>query len=301
MKPLARPVPALRHARTWPPRGGRDVRDGWWLTGLGQAEQLRWTRAAEWYGQPSSIGHAGRGHVACRLGRTGTVLAFSGGRPSDPHCVAFVNGQPRAVTVANSNSLPVARAFGGGCGLPDGTMLIYGGWHQNGRSFSNVWAAYAGDKATDFVARLSAGSERTNEEEEEEDDDDMERRFLPLLARLGGSQVELRQLLGLMGGRPFVRLQEGDDDSEDEDDEEQEEDEEVERGEQDRIGQDTGDEGEAHEADGDAVEQAFADEHVDLEQAFRFAEEAAEQEEEEAEEEGEEEETDDEEEGLRSL
>jgi len=239
-----------------PPRGGRDVRDGWWLTGLQQDEQLQWTRAAEWSDQPTSIGHAGRGHVACRLGRTGTVLAFSGGKPPDPHCVAFIDGRPRAVTLASGSSSPMARAFGGGCSLPDGTVLIYGGWHLNGRTFSDVWAGYAGDKATDFVARLPASTE--NVQNDEEDDDEMDRRFLPLLARLGGgSQAELRQLLGIMRGQPFIRLRDGADDSGNEEASEDEDDED-DGGDDDRP-QDIGEESEDMPAVGDYAREAAED------------------------------------------
>jgi len=163
--------------------------------------------------------------------------------------------------------------------LPDGTVLIYGGWHPHGRTFSDVWAAYAGDKATDFVARLPARHQQMQGEEEEEDDEDeMDRRFHPLLAQLrGGNQAELRrQLLGIMTGQPFTRLRQGgedsgdeDEDEEDEDEEEDEEEEEEEvveghQGEQPR--QDTGAASAALQLDDDALEQAFAEGCVGLTQ-----------------------------------
>jgi len=50
----------------------------------------------------------------------------------------------------------MSRAFGGGCALPDGTLIFFGGWHLHGITFDDVWAAYVGDKVTDFFAKLMA-------------------------------------------------------------------------------------------------------------------------------------------------
>lgn len=130
-----------------PPRGGEDFSTAYWLHGLENASGLRFTEA--------SAGANGRGHTACLMAGTGTVLAFGGGRPPTRDMAAYLEGKPQPLeNRATAGNTPSARAFGGGCGLPDGTVLVYGGWHPRGGTFGDFWAAHAGAAQTKFFAQL---------------------------------------------------------------------------------------------------------------------------------------------------
>ncbi|CAE8697163.1 unnamed protein product, partial [Polarella glacialis] len=142
---------------------------------------------------------------------------------------------------------PPPRAFGGGCALSGGVLLIYGGWHPRGGTYSDVWAASLDDAGrssffsqlpttasrAEFHTRGVVGEDDEDEDEDEEDEDEEdededeedEDGELPLLLR--------RRLLGLINEEvptmnPALDDSEEDqealdameDDSDDEDDEE---------------------------------------------------------------------------------
>merc|ERR1719204_951582 len=87
--------------------------------------------------------------------------------------------------------------------------MIYGGWMPRGGTFSDVWAAHIGDKATDFMARLAEQAPQDSSEQDFDDDNDQE------------METRLRHILGLLQGRGLsglhVRMQ-GQEDSDDDDD-----------------------------------------------------------------------------------
>mmetsp|Transcript_38576 Transcript_38576/g.110821 ORF Transcript_38576/g.110821 Transcript_38576/m.110821 type:complete len:620 (-) Transcript_38576:197-2056(-) len=199
-----------------PPRGGQDVSDAWWLESL-HGGRLRWAPASDWERDPQISRSVGRGHKAFRIGRTGTVVTFSGGLRPDRSAVAFVDGKPRLVDMRGP---PPGRALGGGCTLADGTLIIYGGWLPRGPTFNDVWAGHIGDQETEFTARLSAARAQ-NPPDDEGDEDDMlmglDRR---LLLQLRGEPAHLQQLMSLVQGA-FGREIRGGHDEEDDDEEEE--------------------------------------------------------------------------------
>lgn len=156
-----------------PPRGGHDVTDSWWLSGLESGGPFKWTRAPQGDGRPIA---AGRGHVACRLDGTGTVLTVGGGLPPRNMCVAFdvakgglrYGGESHIVEM-EMHSVPSPRAFGGGCALPGGSLLIYGGWHPRLGTFGDVWIGHVGSTETELFKQVP----ETVDEETEPQDDDM--------------------------------------------------------------------------------------------------------------------------------
>jgi len=141
-----------------PPRGGHDLTDSWWLSGLTNGGPFRWTRAPQGHGNPIA---AGRGHVACRLDGTGTVLTIGGGLPPRNMCVAFdlakggltFGGECHVVECATA-ACPRPRAFGAGCALPGGSVLVYGGWHPSGGTFSDFWLGHADRAETELFKEL---------------------------------------------------------------------------------------------------------------------------------------------------
>jgi len=131
-----------------PPRGGHDLRDSFWLCGLEDA-RLHWEL------KDDAVPGAGRGHVACRISSTDTVFLFGGGLFPHQHCSALSDGRSAWVDTAHCGTLPEGRGFGGGCCLPDGTVLIYGGWHRRGGTYRDFWAANVGESKTSFFSKLT--------------------------------------------------------------------------------------------------------------------------------------------------
>lgn len=170
-----------------PPRGGRDLTDSWWLSDLKHGGPFKWTRAPKDDGRPVA---AGRGHVACRLDGTGTVLTVGGGLPPRNMCVAFdsakggrLYGGDCHIVEMERQAAPLPRAFGGGCALPGGSVLIYGGWHPRFGTFGDVWIGHAGSAETELFKQVpeTAVQEAQTEdndiwqsEDEEDDSDDLD-------------------------------------------------------------------------------------------------------------------------------
>eukprot|EP00747_Dinoflagellata_sp_TGD_P179153 gnl/TRDRNA2_/TRDRNA2_29471_c0_seq1.p1 gnl/TRDRNA2_/TRDRNA2_29471_c0~~gnl/TRDRNA2_/TRDRNA2_29471_c0_seq1.p1 ORF type:complete len:559 (-),score=62.83 gnl/TRDRNA2_/TRDRNA2_29471_c0_seq1:132-1760(-) len=130
-----------------PPRGGDDLADGYFL----DPETRSWERV-------HASTFRGRGHLAFRLGSS--VISISGGKvPKLKASVLVVRDSSTTLTdetKAAGLSLPKPRAFGGGCALPDGTLLLYGGWHPFMGTFSDVWVAHVDGCPTSFCAQLCA-------------------------------------------------------------------------------------------------------------------------------------------------
>lgn len=130
-----------------PPRGGEDVRDAFWL----DPSNFRWALAR-------GVSARGRGHVAFRLGTT--VVTYGGGNVPTAGASSVANGGRRVVDrveVRSSmagGSLPQPRSFGGACSLPDGTLMMYGGWHPLLGTFSDVWVGHIDGATTGFCASL---------------------------------------------------------------------------------------------------------------------------------------------------
>merc|ERR1711862_879342 len=49
---------------------------------------------------------------------------------------------------------PRGRAFGGGCTLEDGSLLLYGGWHPFLGTYNDIWLGHAAGCPTKYSARL---------------------------------------------------------------------------------------------------------------------------------------------------
>ncbi|CAJ1427662.1 unnamed protein product [Effrenium voratum] len=170
-----------------PPRGGRDLQDAFWLRlrggldldGLG----LRWA--------PAAVPGAGRGHVAARLAGTSTVVFLGGGKPP----------LPQARSTGGDLEAP-GRAFGGGCSLPMGCVLVYGGWHPSRGTFGDIWAAGVDDLArnSEFFQALPLGN-ATQEHLEDSDGEDPALPFNAALRRF----IRQRELEGR--GAAAERLQ----------------------------------------------------------------------------------------------
>eukprot|EP00930_Biecheleria_cincta_P027071 TRINITY_DN19020_c0_g1_i1.p1 TRINITY_DN19020_c0_g1~~TRINITY_DN19020_c0_g1_i1.p1 ORF type:complete len:299 (+),score=50.13 TRINITY_DN19020_c0_g1_i1:267-1163(+) len=170
-----------------PPRGGRDLTDSWWLSGLESGGPFKWTRAPNDAGRPVA---AGRGHVACRLDGTGTILTVGGGLPPRNMCVAFdaakgglAYGGDCHVVEMERQAAPYPRAFGGGCALPGGSVLIYGGWHPRFGTFRDVWIGHVGSAETELFKQvpeiavqetLPQDDDIWQAENEEDDSDDLD-------------------------------------------------------------------------------------------------------------------------------
>ena len=177
-----------------PPRGGQDCAGAYWLTGLGgkkaekykeheagndmdgfesnfEGVQFRWS-------QVSSEVLGGRGHVAMRLSGTSTVVRVGGGkRPSAPlgQAASAVDchshfGSRNLQLSSTSNAQPVPRAFGGGCALPDGLILVYGGWHPSQGTWSDIWAGCFDEvgRTSTFFQQLPVGQPVEPESSDEE-------------------------------------------------------------------------------------------------------------------------------------
>ena len=194
-----------------PPRGGLD-HTGWefWLRGL-EGAKLRW------HAERSAVDHlGGRGHVAVRLSGTDTVVLLGGGKPPLQRACAVSSWAPNPGTLGRDRLLtttakgPTARAFGGGCALPDGLAMIYGGWHPCRGTFSDVWVACFDDigRASPFFQQLPVPAAVPDEPEDPEDSaDDM------------AFNLVIRRLFGQTEGQEMPTYHGQDDDSEDSEEE----------------------------------------------------------------------------------
>lgn len=139
-----------------PPRGGTDLSDASWLD----------PRTFTW--EPAAAGSSllGRGHVAVDL--CGTAALVGGGRSPSLQCTAFSAGirlesgcgrwDVEALTGVAGASLPQPRVFGGGCTLPDGTLLMFGGWHPWRGTSDELWAAHVDGCVTPFCSSICDGA-----------------------------------------------------------------------------------------------------------------------------------------------
>lgn len=179
-----------------PPRGGHDfVASKYWLLGL-EGANFRWEHDA-------NMEHlGGRGHVAVRLSGTSTTVVMGGGRPPLHRACAVSTG----VTSRCERLLqpvgkgPAARAFGGGCALPDGLAFVYGGWHPCKGTFADVWVACFDDigRNSAFFQQLPASAPGDPEEPDEADSaDDM------------AFNLVIRRLFGQMEGMEGMEDMEG--------------------------------------------------------------------------------------------
>lgn len=169
-----------------PPRGGGDLGDAFWMTNLRGAMSFEWVSSTIATAPPAV---PGRGHVGCRLAGTDCVVAVGGGRPPQGQIACFVKGEPHTVERPGAIG-PSPRAFGGGCCLADGTVVLYGGWHPRGGTFGDIWAGrITGDTLgrEDFFAKLPEQSEETQQSHEEDDSSEDGEDAMPLaLGRLFG-------------------------------------------------------------------------------------------------------------------
>lgn len=139
-----------------PTVSGQDLPSAGWIVGLEDAD-LRWVDRFRDNLVP------GRGHVACRLPGTNTVLAVGGGsRPGSRQAVAFQEGrQPRAA------SQSMVRIMGGGCAFADGLLLVHGGFNSRRDTHpGDVWVAKVAGTTSDFFDKLPDRDEAAQEEEQ---------------------------------------------------------------------------------------------------------------------------------------
>ena len=161
-----------------PPRGGSDFSDpdvgAYWLVGLDGSSPFRWKRHHLTAEVP------GRGHVAAKLSGTDTVVLVSGGRLPRPQSVALASSHQ---TQLEQRGQPAPRAFGGGCPLPNGMILVYGGWHPRGGTYSSFWAACVDEvgSKTEFFQKLEESAEP---EVQNEESDDESMFSIPLMLRM---------------------------------------------------------------------------------------------------------------------
>merc|ERR1712217_970259 len=55
---------------------------------------------------------------------------------------------------ASDSGVPMPRILGGGCALPDGTIILYGGWRPVLGTFDDMWAARVDGVVTPFCTPL---------------------------------------------------------------------------------------------------------------------------------------------------
>lgn len=168
-----------------PPRGGQDLTSpesgAYWLLGLDGLAHFRWKRQPLTSEAP--LVH-GRGHVAVPLSGTDTVVLVSGGRAPTPHCTAFSSSHQTWMENVPGRSHPSPRAFGGGCALPNGMLMVYGGWNPRQGTYNCFWAACVDEvgSKTDFFQKLA---EAPQEPEVENDDSDEDSMFsIPMMLRM---------------------------------------------------------------------------------------------------------------------
>ena len=154
-----------------PPRGGQDLSGvdcgATWLLGLDGFPQFRWKR------QALACEVHGRGHVAARLSGTDTVVLVSGGRSPSSHCTAIASTHQARMESMGHSVAPVAVAFGGGCSLPNGMILVYGGWNPRHGTYTSFWTACVDEvgSKSDFFQKLE--NHEPEAEHESSDDDSM--------------------------------------------------------------------------------------------------------------------------------
>lgn len=133
-----------------PPRGGTDLADASWF----DPRTFCWEQAAD------GVSGLGRGHMAFDL--CGTAAILGGGRSPSLQCTAFGACASRRWDVealAETGTVPQPRIFGGGCLLPDGTLLIFGGWHPWRGASDELWAAHVDGWVTPFCSSLRSGAQ----------------------------------------------------------------------------------------------------------------------------------------------
>lgn len=164
-----------------PPRGGHELGGIFWLS----LEPNAWHWAVEapsprWSRSPK--GHGARGHVAVRLTATDSVVMLGGGKPPVQQVMGVVAGQVHELECTGT---PSARAFGGGCALPNGLALIYGGWHPRKGTYSDFWVAAFDDVGRNCAFFQALPEARLAMEPEMEDEDVA---FNVVLRRQSGGQ-----------------------------------------------------------------------------------------------------------------
>eukprot|EP00438_Fugacium_kawagutii_P018330 Skav212479 [mRNA] locus=scaffold385:407012:408583:- [translate_table: standard] len=202
-----------------PPRGGHDfVASKYWLCGL-EGANFRWEK------HDATVEHlGGRGHVAVRLSGTSTTVVMGGGRPP-LHRACAVSTDVRSHCerlLRPVGKVPAARAFGGGCALPDGLALVYGGWHPCKGTFADVWVACFDDigRNSAFFKELPAPPSDPEEPDDADSADDMAFNLVirRLFGQMEGMEGEGQQMTMMHAFHPSG--QEGEDsDSEEEPDE----------------------------------------------------------------------------------
>lgn len=151
-----------------PPRGGRDVSDVYLL----DPQEFEWEIA-------EAVIARGRGHCTFQLGDS--LLAFSGGKVPTLQMLKMspCPGSRRVLQTevqAVGSDLPEPRAFGGGCSLPDGSLVVFGGWHPYWGTYDDFWIGHVAGCETHYCTLLcGSGSSRINA---------LERRFFKMFSAL---------------------------------------------------------------------------------------------------------------------
>eukprot|EP00928_Gymnodinium_smaydae_P061968 TRINITY_DN45917_c0_g1_i1.p1 TRINITY_DN45917_c0_g1~~TRINITY_DN45917_c0_g1_i1.p1 ORF type:complete len:526 (-),score=89.51 TRINITY_DN45917_c0_g1_i1:151-1728(-) len=119
----------------YPPRGGCDLSDAFWFD----------PKAFHWSPAPSSMAR-GRGHVAVRVANAAVYLGGGKELPFGASALVADGDRPlrRLQLLASGNVSLRSRAFGGGCALPDGTIILFGGWHACLGAFDDFVAGRLG-------------------------------------------------------------------------------------------------------------------------------------------------------------
>jgi len=129
------------------PRGGRDCDEVFLIRGLENA-------LLQMHPAPGTGPSVGRGHIACRLPCTDTILAVGGGYPARNRAVAYIDGCSHLPDTVGDN-MPGPRTMGCGCVLPDGTMLVFGGHdHFEMTHDASDWAARVDEGQSAFFDQL---------------------------------------------------------------------------------------------------------------------------------------------------
>ena len=103
----------------------------------------------------------------------------------------------------NGHGHPAPRAFGGGCALPNGMLMVYGGWNPRQGTYNCFWAACVDEvgSKTDFFQKLAEVPQEPEVENEDSDEDSMF--SIPVMLRMA-------QMAYFDGRQPsFERQREG--------------------------------------------------------------------------------------------